>query len=164
VSYLLSTDTFLGQSTHEGAFPSAGATPEEYEAAKAARSWGEHVQSELTYLSVLTLGELQIIRNGARRNLALQYQLDALLDMVAGAWDRRILDITKQDMYHWARIYDSMDEHAPDMAIEETFVISQALTHGLTYVGRRSATINALEMIGLVFVDPVEWIKQTMPK
>jgi predicted nucleic acid-binding protein len=162
VSYLLSTDTLLGQATHEDAFPGGGAAPEEHEAAKAARSWAEQIQSDLTYLSVLTLGELRIMRNGARRNLTLLYQLDALLDRVTGAWDRRILDITKQDMYHWARIYDSMDQD-PDMAIEDTFVISQALTHGLTYVGRRSSTIDALESIGLAFVDPIEWTKQKSP-
>lgn len=159
MSYLIGTEAFLAQVTTTEGFPGRDASDAEKRAADTARAWAAQVPADLIYLSVLTIGELLIMRDAARRDLRLLYQLNGLIDRL-NAFGERTLDVGRQDMSHWARIWGAL-QGTNTFTLEESLIVSQALTRGFTYVGRRSEIVSALEDgVGLLFVDPLEWYEQ----
>lgn len=158
MSYILGTDAWLAVVTAPQAFPPPSSPAERIAAAEATRAWSEHVSEELIHISIITYGEIWVIRNGAHKNVALLYQLIGALDELDSESGReQVLALTTEDMTHWANIYNALDDD-PGLRLEDSYVLAQALNHGYTYVGQRSDAITRLEDINLSFLDPAEWL------
>ncbi len=159
MSYLLGTETLLAVVTAPEAYPPPSSPPARHQAAQAARDWSEQVSQALIHWSIITYGEICLIRDKAQKqnNLPLFYQLEGVLESFEAAdWHARTVPLTKETMPHWARIWGALGR-SPDLESEDAFILAQALTTGFTYVGPRSAAIAVLERIGLTVLDPLEW-------
>lgn len=163
MSYLLGTEAWLCVMASAEAYPLESSPPELFRAAEATRKWSESVSPDLIHVSIVTYGEICVIRKGATTNLSLLYELNEAIDTLdTTTGEERILDLTKEDMTHWANIYAALGDE-PDLRLEDSFVLAQALCQGFTYVGQRTATITLLEAINLSFLDPEEWSVQQDP-
>lgn len=157
MSYLLSTDAWLYVMTSEGVYPEASCSPDLMNAAAATRAWAENVDSDLIHVSIITYGEVLVIHGAARSNLSLQYELQDAIDILETiSGEDRVLNLTREDMAHWSRIYGALGSD-PQLSFEDSYVLAQALCQGYTYVGCRTEVISSIENIGLNFLDPEEW-------
>ena len=157
MSYLLSTDAWLYIMTSDSAYPAKSDGPSKGLAEVATRKWAEDVDMNLVHISIITYGEILVIHRASRSNLALQYELKSAIDSLeTSSGEELILNLTSEDMSHWASIYGSLDANS-DLALEDSFVLAQALCQGFTYVGQRTDVIDTIEGIGLNFLDPEEW-------
>lgn len=164
MSYLLGTEAWLYVFTSPQAYPPPGSFAERLRAAEAIREWSESIRDDLIFMSIVTYGEICVIHNGAQNNLQLHYELTEILNKhQAEPKAKRVLDLTKEDMAHWARIYAVLDDD-PDLKLEDSFALAQALHKGFTYVSQRTDTLTELENVGLSFLDPEEWLAQQNPQ
>jgi toxin FitB len=109
--------------------------------------WFGRVQSEDFFVSVLTVGEIELgIERERQANPVFAENLRIWLDTVLRAYEGRILPVTVAIARRWGRLSHRIGNKGLDLAIAAT-----ALEHGLTVATRN---VSHFEPTGVAIVNP----------
>jgi predicted nucleic acid-binding protein len=110
-------------------------------------AWIGAVPSSDLYVSVLTLGEIELgIERQRAVNPDFAEELVRWLDMTLGVYADRILPVTLAIARRWGRLAAQLGNRDLDLAIAAT-----AIEHGLTVVTRN---VSHFERTGALIMDP----------
>jgi predicted nucleic acid-binding protein len=109
--------------------------------------WLEHIRPTDVFLSVVTIGEVEMgIAKQQRRNPAFAQRLTDWLDGVLRHYGARILPVDLSTARRWGHLADTHGHAGADLLIAAT-----AIEHGLTLVTRN---VRHFEDTGVPLVDP----------
>lgn len=110
-------------------------------------SWFARQPDESLFLSVLVLGEIRRgIESIAQRDKATASALEAWMIRLAGAYEQRILPITREIANTWGRM------NVPDpLPVIDSLLAATAQVHGLTLVTRNAKDV---ARTGVLVINP----------